>query len=427
MVHGALTRDCVSGGGSHAARITDFGVGAALYEAGALAPLARRAPEIAPEVKAGGEPTPAGDVYSLGVIGLELCGPPSEPTESAGETSSAERARRVPGVGLASVLTRAVEADPKARFATAEEMLAHLRRLSAPRPAAAPARKPRERARPRRRPTPEPEPPEPPDMTRAQAFGRLTWALARSFLALLLALCLIAAAVAGGLALALRETPGLVTVPDLQGTTVAEAAKAAEGKGLQVTIGRDAHSEDVPAGRVIDHLPYAGKMVRQGRTVELVVSLGPPRAKVPNLVGKSRGAARGLLESAKLRLGTVSRRPGSEKPADQVLAQNPQPDKEVPIDTEVNIIVSGNRRIATGPSREGPRAADVSFVVPEGPVVQRVKVEVHYPNGRYTVAYERVHRPGDKQDVHVVASGEATVQILIDGELVAEYDLEPSP
>jgi hypothetical protein len=69
----------------------------------------------------------------------------------------------------------------------------------------------------------------------------------------------------------------------------------------------------------------------------------------------------------------------------------------------------------------------VSFVVPEGPVVQRVKVEVHYPNGRYTVAYERVHRPGDKQDVHVVASGEATVQILIDGELVAEYDLEPSP
>jgi len=62
-----------------------------------------------------------------------------------------------------------------------------------------------------------------------------------------------------------------------------------------------------------------------------------------------------------------------------------------------------------------------------GPVVQRVKVEVHYPSGRYEVAYERVCRPGEKVRTHVTASGEATVQVLIDGELVAEYDLEPSP
>ncbi|MBM3472226.1 MAG: PASTA domain-containing protein [Armatimonadetes bacterium] len=421
MVHGALTRDCVFSGGPQGTRVADFGVGAALYETGTLAARSQAVTEIAPEVKAGAEPTTASDVYALGVIGIDLCSTGGGPAAQ----SLAERARRVPGIGLATVLGRAIESDPKARYATAEEMLGHLRNVAAPR--TAPQARAATRKPARSRAPKQPEPPAVPEMSYPKAFGLILWTVLRSGLALLLALCLIAAAVAGGLALAFRSTPGLVTVPNLEGKTVAEATKLAEGKGLQVTIGREAHSEDVPAGRVIEHLPYPGKVVREGRSVELVVSLGPPRAKVPDLVGKSRADALERLESLGLRLGTVSRKPDSPKPAEQVLSQNPPPGKEVAIDTEVNVIVSGNRRTGTGPTRSGPRAADVSFIVPEGPVVQRVKVEVHYPSGRYDVVYERIHRPGDRRTVHVVASGEATVQILIDGELVAEYDLEPSP
>jgi serine/threonine-protein kinase len=424
-VHGALTGDCVFRGGQQGTRVADFGVGAALYEAGALGARSQTVVEMAPEVKAGAEPTAASDVYALGVIGIDLCSIGGSAAGSAGQ-SLAERARRVPGIGLATVLGRAIEGDPKARYSTAEEMLGHLRSVVAPK-ATAQTRASSTRRPARSRAPKEPEPPAMPEMSYARGFGLILWALVRSGLALLLALCLIAAAVAGGLALAFRSTPGLVTVPNLEGKSVAEATKLAEARGLQVTIGREAYSEDVPAGRVIEHLPYPGKVVREGRSVELVVSLGPPRAKVPDLVGKSRADALSRLESAGLRLGTVSRNPESSKPAEEVLSQNPPPGKEVAIGTEVNVIVSGNRRTGTGPARSGPRAADVSFIVPEGPVVQRVKAEVHYPNGRYDVIYERIHRPGERKTVHVVASGEATVQILIDGELVAEYDLEPSP
>jgi hypothetical protein len=78
--------------------------------------------------------------------------------------------------------------------------------------------------------------------------------------------------------------------------------------------------------------------------------------------------------------------------------------------------------------KPGARAADITVTVPEGPVIQRVRIEVHYPNGRYTVAYDRVHQPGDKvEGVHLVAAGEATVQVFIDGELVKEEALEPPP
>jgi len=91
MVHGALTGDCVFRGGPHGTRIADFGVGAALFEAGALARLGARAPEIAPEVKSGGEPTPAADVYALGVVGLQLCSPPRSPGAPAEEAPLSER------------------------------------------------------------------------------------------------------------------------------------------------------------------------------------------------------------------------------------------------------------------------------------------------------------------------------------------------
>jgi len=425
MVHGALTRDCLLREGPQGARVADFGVGVALYEAGVLGACGEKVPEAAPEVKAGAEPTTASDVYALGIIGIELCAVPSPAGAASTQDSPAETARHIPGAGLAAVLARAIESDPKARQPSAEEMLAQLRKIAIRPPPAPSARVTRKLPTPK--PKKEPEPPAVPEMSYLRGLGLLLWGLTRSALILTMALSLIAAAVVGGLALAFRNTPALVTVPDLEGMTVAEATALARAKGLEVTVGREAHHEEVPAGHVIDHSPYPGKMVREGRAVELVVSLGPPRAKVPNLVGKSRAEARDLLTAARLRLGTVSRQARSSKPGDEVLSQNPGPGKEVPIDTEVSLTVSGNRKIASAPGVKGPRAADVAIIVPEGPVVQRVKVEVHYPSGRYEVAYERVCRPGEKVRTHVTASGEATVQVLIDGELVAEYDLEPSP
>ncbi|MBM3502059.1 MAG: hypothetical protein FJX74_25685, partial [Armatimonadetes bacterium] len=178
MVHGALTGDCVFRGGPHGTRIADFGVGAALFEAGALARLGARAPEIAPEVKSGGEPTPAADVYALGVVGLQLCSPPRSPGAPAEEAPLSERARRIPSIGPATVLARAIEADPKARFATAEEMLGHLRRIASQPPSPQPTRP--VRRSPKSRVPREPEPPSAPEMSRGRGAGLVAWALVRS-------------------------------------------------------------------------------------------------------------------------------------------------------------------------------------------------------------------------------------------------------
>jgi len=423
LVHGALTADAVVGADARNPRIADFGVAAALFEAGVLAELARGSSAAAPEVRAGGEPTAPADVYALGALGINGLAGGEADGSAEGPEALAVRARHIPAAGPAAVLERAVQPDPGARFRTAEEMLPQLRAVMAPRGTM--------RAPQRRKPSrvEAAEPPAEPEMSHREAAGLILSAVVRSAFSLLIALALLTAAVAGGLALAMRQTPGVVAVPGLEGKPAGVAINLAKERGLKGQVVREEYDRSVPTGYVIRQTPYAGKLVREGRGIDLLVSLGPPRVRVPKVTGKKLAEARELLAAAGLSAGTINREPASGEP-DQVLQQAPKADAEVPVNTLValTVAVSTERKPRSEQQDRAPRAAAVSIIVPEGPVIQRVRIEVHYPNGRYTVAYDRQHQPGDKVEAHVAAAGEATVQVLIDGELVTpEQHLAPSP
>lgn len=419
LVHGALTRDAVILDEDRTPKVADFSVGAVLYEAGALADCAGETASAAPELVEGAEPTPASDVYALGALGVRLMTVPEDEETELSRTVLIERAHRVSVGGLASAFGRALEHEPDGRFHNAEEMLEQLRavvRPGAPRPAR------------RRRPRPAREPvPAQPEMSHLKALGLMLWTTLRSLLSLLLGLALISAAVAGGLVLAFRNTPKLVVVPRVEGKPVAQAVALLQAQGLKGKVSRKVYHPETPADHVVSQIPYPGKEVREGRGVELVVSLGPLQVKVPKLVGKPLTEAKDLLAGKGLRLGAINRQRTKEE-GDRVLAQSPTEGKEVPIRTEVDLTIAVSAEPAsTRRPAKGPRAADVRIVVPEGPAVQRVRVEVHYPSKRYTVAHDRQHSPGDEFKVHVVAEREASVHTFIDGELVAKQELRPPP
>ncbi len=420
LTHGALTPDSVILDDGHTPRVADFGIAAVLQQAGVLTQRAAQTASAAPEVMEGHAPTPASDVYALGALGIHLVSVREEGSPGLSREALTERAHRIPVGGLATVLERALQEDPRNRFQSAEEMLQQLRTVVRP---GGPARLPhRRRAVPARRRVPAQ-----PEMSYAKAIGLMLWATLRSLLTLLVGLALISAAVAGGLVLAFRTTPELVVVPRVEGKPVAQAIALLDTQGLKGQISRKVYDAEVPADHVVSQTPYPGKEVREGRGIELVVSLGSPRVKVPKLVGKLRAEAKALLTQKGLRLGAVSRKRTEGKP-DRVLEQSPPAGKEVAVRSEVDITVAVVKASSSKPEpTAGLRAADVTVTVPEGPVLQRVRVEVHHPNKRYTVAYDRTHSPGDKVKVHVVAEGEATVQTFIDGELVAEEDIPPSP
>lgn len=89
--------------------------------------------------------------------------------------------------------------------------------------------------------------------------------------------------------------PPPVTLPDVRNLPLQEAAGKLASDKLLWKQSKLEYSTTVPAGDVISESPAPGTSLRQGATVELVVSNGQPFVSVPYVVGESISAARGAL------------------------------------------------------------------------------------------------------------------------------------
>jgi serine/threonine-protein kinase len=95
------------------------------------------------------------------------------------------------------------------------------------------------------------------------------------------------------LAVALISAGGRVQVPNLHGARRAGAAAQLRRLGLRVSF-HVRHSR-APVGSTVGQSPRAGASVRDGATVRVVLSDGPPPIPVPQLVGERAGQAQTVL------------------------------------------------------------------------------------------------------------------------------------
>ena len=95
-------------------------------------------------------------------------------------------------------------------------------------------------------------------------------------------------------------------MPNVLGDTQAVATSAITGVGLVVGTVTTASSSTVASGDVISESPAAGTGVNVGSAVNLVISSGPAKVSVPNVVGDTQAAATTAITSAGLTLGTVT-------------------------------------------------------------------------------------------------------------------------
>ena len=77
-----------------------------------------------------------------------------------------------------------------------------------------------------------------------------------------------------------QPTATPVAVPDVEGSSQAAAVAALSGAGFKVVV-TNASSDSAPAGTVISQAPQAGIMASQGTTVSIVVSTGPTPTPTP--------------------------------------------------------------------------------------------------------------------------------------------------
>lgn len=400
------------------------------YAGGAV--LDSMAPYLSPEISAGGLPSPASDVYSVGVLLYELLtGRKPFRGDSPLTYAAAHASKSIPSpralnasipVALDQIVIKALAKSPSDRYRSAAELLSDLRMLqdalrfgrplgdglaaaqTAPKPTVAPAMN-AVRSRQRREPDEESAPADVPGWLRA-----LVYAAAVVLLALV-----------GAWIYFNVNAPRLVSMPDVVGMSVADAKTRLRALDLDLRIARSEPSERYSEGTILAVNPGAGDSVREGATVTAVVSTGSKFVELPDLRGRSLADARSLLEMLDLELDPSPTEVHSpDVPLGHVVGQVPEPRKKVERRTRVRLQVSAPRTTRPAGDENKRYVYTLHVSLPSDAPTLTVRIDMTDARGTKTV-YEDRHLPGDTFTVDADGYGsEVTFRIFYDGELVKQ-------
>jgi serine/threonine protein kinase len=418
------------------AKVVDFGIARALSESGLTdsntvwgSPM-----YLAPEQAAGDPPTPASDVYSIGVVLYEmLAGTP--PFQADNPTALAMKHLREEPTPLTVhnpqvpprlewIVRKLLSKEPAARYRTAEQ-LAHVLeeyQLQVEQPTG--WQQPLT-STPISASSKDQLPESKPATVQAVSFNSeaLTWLLAVIALAAVVGLIPLWWMVYRSYA-ALSTAPPTttptplvtqthegvrVTVPGIVDRPVDEARKMLERTGLELEIIDEQEEPGVAQGIVLEQNPTPGENVATGTTVSVVIS-GPGRELVmPDVVGLSAEAMQEGLES--MALNVVIERTWAAEPEGQVIAQQPDADATVRAGDTVTLTVSSGSEITLGVNLDRK-------ILLKGAVMQQATLS---PGDMFGVAlrWEAIRTIDRRYVVFVHLIGP-------DGSLVTQDDSQPS-
>ena len=131
-----------------------------------------------------------------------------------------------------------------------------------------------------------------------------------------------------------------ITVPDLSGIPYDEADVIARKSDLSLVIdGRD-YFDDTARGSVASQRPLPATLVKPGRRVHIILSLGPRAYKVPDVLGKSPRDAELAIRDAGLTPGQKKYRSSKRFTSGVVMDQQPKANTEVTAKSVVTLYIS---------------------------------------------------------------------------------------
>ncbi|MBB1512611.1 PASTA domain-containing protein [Tessaracoccus sp. MC1627] len=147
------------------------------------------------------------------------------------------------------------------------------------------------------------------------------------------------------------------TVPAMTNLNAAKAGEAATANALEVSSS-EAYSETVPAGLVISTDPTAGDRLLRGSTVSIVISKGPERYPMPEVVGAALEDAERAIVEGRMTVGTVTEAFSETAPVGQVLTASQEVGAQLKPGTEINLTVSKGPEPIAIPDTTGEVADD---------------------------------------------------------------------
>ncbi len=133
-----------------------------------------------------------------------------------------------------------------------------------------------------------------------------------------------------------------VTVPNLSGLSAADAQRLAQSLGLEVEVLGERETTDTRPGAVLEQTPDAGNRVPSGSTVSVVLAAGRVLT-LPDVIGYELVTVEDGLESEGLLLTVNAVR--STEAAGRILEQSPSPNAEVRAGDTVTLTVSGGANV----------------------------------------------------------------------------------
>lgn len=120
-------------------------------------------------------------------------------------------------------------------------------------------------------------------------------------------------------------------MPNLTGKTEKEAEKVLKASHLEIGHISREYNDDYPENKIIKSTPKAGERVNQQEKVDIVLSKGPEKVNMPNVIGSKKEDAINKLKDHKLNHVTINQEYNSQMPKGRIFRQNINPNESVKI------------------------------------------------------------------------------------------------
>jgi len=395
---------------------------------------------LAPEISAGGMPSPQGDVYAVGILMFQLVSGrlpynADNPVAMAMKHATAP----VPSVKVYSnavpvafdeIVKRAMAKNPAERYQDAGELLSDLRKLqdslrfgrSLELPNKKPSSSDKQPVAPKMSAIREPESD---DKKRKKKEPKVRdvplWLSLTAVVFGLGVVGLIIAWVVFNI-----SQPSLVVVPNIKGSKEIDARKNLEALKLKMVIKREETSETYPPRTILDVNPSPGKKVYEGAEVAVVVSSGSKFVEVPDLKGDTVDTAKQKLENVNLTLDSLMGKKADRRiNAGLIISQDPEARKKVDRFTAVRVTLSSGRSGDSGSDEsvdEKEYVYNLTIKLSNLESAVNLRVAITDSHGTRTV-FQQGKDPDDVVEISTRGYGKsAQFQIYYDEVLVKTID-----
>lgn len=161
----------------------------------------------------------------------------------------------------------------------------------------------------------------------------------------LLLLFIVSPLIVGYIAIIYFDSLPETIVPEVIGLTWEQAQAKLEEADVRPRLAGNVYEMKYPEGSVVSQRPEAGRRVKVGRVVNLMISSGKRRVKVPDLIGRPLTQVQAVLLAAGLQVGQVREEKNQEVASGAVITQEPLPGEEVETGRLVDLLVSATNEV----------------------------------------------------------------------------------